>query len=440
MATSADVELMRRLEPAFVAAAERNLQWNYVFMVADMATFSFAIALLSETTILPAFMKSLTNEPAALGALAAIFGFGRFAPQLIGAYLAMGRARQKPLVLAIAAAERVGMLLMAVAAQALAALPREFVVLLFLAAFAVYASTTGLIGPAYGDLLAKSIVRYRGRLFGVVQLVGGALGFGAALVASRILETTPAPGSFQILLWLAFLLSFISMLFIAAFREVPFPGRGARLPLRTMFTSIPKLLRTERSYRWFLAGRSAIALGTMGLGFVSAAAIDSGLSAGDVAAFASVYVLSQSVGGLGWGFLGDHGGWKLVLVGSGLALSGGMFVASLSRDVPSFALAFALFGAANAGATSSDSNITYEVASPRHTSLYLGVTSTVIAPALIVAPLIGALLQAQVGFQALFLASACVAAAGVIVAVVRFDEPRRRLRRPEAVLPEPHSH
>jgi MFS family permease len=428
---------MRRLEPAFVAAAERNLRWNYVFMAGDMATFAFAIALLSETTILPAFVKTLTNEAVALGALAAIFAFGHFAPQLIGAYLAMGRARQKPLVLAVAGAERVGILLMAAAAQALGVLPREAVLLLFLAAFGVYASTTGLIGPPYGDLLAKSIVRHRGRLFGVVQLLGGGLGFGAALVAARILEAIPPPTSFQLVLWLAFLLSFISLLFIAAFREVPFPSRAPRPPFRAMLASIPGLLRAERSYRWFLTGRSAIALGTMGLGFVSAAAIESGLSAAEVAGFASIYLLSQSVAGLGWGFLGDRAGWKAVLVGAGLALCGGMLVAFVAGDFPSFGSAFALFGVANAGAMTSDPNITYEVAPPGDTSLYLGVTSTFIAPALTVAPLIGALLQDQFGFRFLFAASACVAAVGVAVALVRFEEPRRRLHGLEVVPPGP---
>jgi MFS family permease len=437
MTTSTDVEVMRRLEPIFVAAAERNLRWNYVVMAGDMATFAFAIALLSETTILPAFVKALTNEPAALGVLAAIFAFGHFAPQLLGAYLAMGRERQKPLVVAIAAAERVGIFLMAAAAQVWGLLPSETVLVLFLGAFAVYASTTGLIGPPYGDLLAKSIIRHRGRLFGVVQLLGGALGFGAAFLASQILRSMPAPSSFQVLLWLAFLLSFISLLFIAGFREVPFPSRRPRPSLTAMIESIPRLLRVERSYRWFLVGRSAIALGTMGLGFVSAAAIELGLSPSDVAGFASIYLLSQSVGGLGWGLLGDRMGWKVVLLGAGAALGCGMVAASLAREFLFFGLTFGLFGVANAGALVSDPNITYEIAPPGETSLYLGITSTVIAPALTVAPLIGALLQPLLGFQLLFAVSACLAAGGVLLALARFEEPRAGLHGMEISPPGP---
>src|SRR3990170_6931744 len=120
---SADVELLRRSHPAYVAESEQHLRRNFTLITGDMAFFAFAIALLSETTILPAFVKSLTDAPFALGLLSALYAIGRYGPQLIGAHLSMGRRRRKPLVLWIAGAERVAILLIALTAQSLDFLP-----------------------------------------------------------------------------------------------------------------------------------------------------------------------------------------------------------------------------------------------------------------------------------------------------------------------------
>ncbi|HEX3428771.1 MAG TPA: MFS transporter, partial [Candidatus Limnocylindrales bacterium] len=369
---SADVELMRQSQPAYVDAAERNLRWNFALLTLDGATFAFAITLLSETTILPAFVRSLTDVPFVFGLLAATFAVGHFLPSLFGAHLASGRVRRKPLVLAVAVAERVGILAMAAAAMTVGVLPNADVLVLFFLAFAFYAVTTGLIGPAYGDFMAKSIVRWRGRFYGGVQLIGGLMGFGAATIASRLLHELPYPSGVQACFWLAFGLSFISLLFIANLREVPYPETIARVPFRRLLGEVPDLLRTHETYRWFLVGRSIVALGTMGVGFVAVAGLQRGLSAADAAAFAAVYLLAQSVGGLAWGLVGDRWGWKLVLEGAASALALGMIVAIAATGFPAFGLAFGLLGIANAGTNSSDPNLTYEVAPPRQTSRYLG--------------------------------------------------------------------
>ncbi len=420
----ADVELLRRSHPEYIAAAERNLRRNYLLMTGDQAAFAFAIALLSETTILPAFVKSLTAAPLALGLLAAIFAVGHYAPQLVGAHLSMGRARRKPLVFAIALAERVGILAIALVAQLQGAVAPEVVLVLFFVVFAGYATTTGLIGPPYGELFSKSIVRYRGRFYGGVQLLGGLLGAIGALVATRILASLPEPTGIQVVFWIAFVLSFLSLGFIWNFREEPFPDAAPREPFFVLVRGVPALLRRHAAYRWFLAGRSVVALGTMGVGFLAASALDRGLTAADAALFASFLLVAQSLGGLGLGLIGDRFGWKVVLLTTGLALTLAMLVAMVAVGVPAFGLAFALVGLANAGAMTSDPNLTFEVAPPEDTSRYLGITSTLIAPALIVAPLLGAAIAGATSYAVVFAVSAALALAGMVVVAVRFTEPR----------------
>lgn len=427
---SADVELMRRAQPAWAADAERHLRRNFVLMTADMASFSFAIALLSETTILPAFVKTLTAAPLALGLLAATYALGHFLPQLVGSYLAMVSRRRKPVLVAICAAERVGILLIALSAELVGVAVPTVVLVAFFLSFAFYATTTGLIGPVYGDFIAKSIVRHRGRLYGGAQLLGGLVGAGAATAGQHFLSTLPYPAGIQACFWSAFGLSFISLIFVVNFHEVPFPGIAPRIRAVELVRGIPRILRDNAAYRWFLAARTAVALGTMGVGFAAGAALDRGLRTEDAALLALAYLVAQSAGGLAWGLIGDRFGWKLVLILAAACLAAAMLLAVPASGLAPFIATFALLGAVNSASIMGDPNVTYEVAPPSETSRYLGVTSTLLAPTLTIAPLIGAAIAALLSYEAVFLTSALLALIGLVVAATRFVEPRRLVSVP----------
>lgn len=97
MAVSADVQRLRAIAPEYAAAMESYQKRNFGFLIVDGATFAFAISLLSETTIIPAFVSALTGSSLLVGLVAATFAIGRYLPQLVGAHLVMGRTRRKPL-------------------------------------------------------------------------------------------------------------------------------------------------------------------------------------------------------------------------------------------------------------------------------------------------------------------------------------------------------
>ncbi|HPU02652.1 MAG TPA: hypothetical protein PLY47_02050, partial [Rhodoglobus sp.] len=84
-----------------MAAHQRR---NFAFLVVDGATFAFAISLLSETTIIPAFVQTLTGSTLLVGLVAAVYAVGHYLPQVVGAHLVRGRTRRKPLLLAIVVA------------------------------------------------------------------------------------------------------------------------------------------------------------------------------------------------------------------------------------------------------------------------------------------------------------------------------------------------
>ncbi|MFB0913919.1 MAG: hypothetical protein QMB06_04360, partial [Pontimonas sp.] len=187
---------------------------NFAFLIVDGATFAFAISLLSEATIMPAFVSVLTGSSLLVGLVAATFAIGHYLPQLVGAHLVLGRARRKPLFLGIVIAERVGILAIALSATLIGVAPPNLVVVLFFIAFAFYSVTTGLIGPVIGDFVAKALTKSRGIFFGTVQLIGGVLGFSAALWAEGILKEQGFPGGIQTIFWVSFALSVLSIVFV----------------------------------------------------------------------------------------------------------------------------------------------------------------------------------------------------------------------------------
>ena len=97
MAVSADVARLAAAAPEYARAMSEHQRRNFLFLMLDGATFAFAISLLSETTIIPAFIQQLSGSSVLVGLVAATFAIGRYLPQLIGAHLVRGRSRRNGL-------------------------------------------------------------------------------------------------------------------------------------------------------------------------------------------------------------------------------------------------------------------------------------------------------------------------------------------------------
>lgn len=431
MAVSADVTRLQAAAPAYARLMEAHRARNFFILVIDGATFAFAISLLSEATIIPAFVQSLSNSSFLVGLVAATFAVGRYLPQLLGAHLVLGRARRKPLLLAIVISERIGILAIACTAQLIGVLNTDVVLVLFFIAFCAYAITTGLIGPVYGDFVAKALTKGRGWFYGFVQLVGGVLGFSAALVGQQIIKDNDFPTGIQLCFWISFGLSVLSIFFLTALKEEPYPHVEPRPPFTKTLAQIPGLVRGDGAYARFLTARAVLALSTLGMGFVVVDGLSSVLQPSDAALLAAVFILAQAVLGFGLGLVGNYLGWKLVVVIGGLFVACGMSVAIFADSVPAYVLAFVALGGANAVTMIADPNMSIELAPTAKTSLYLGTTSTLLAPFFIAGPLVAGWLAGVTSFTVVFALAGILAIVGVGLAL-RVTEPRR-LAIPQAV-------
>ncbi|HEY9498302.1 MAG TPA: MFS transporter [Terrimesophilobacter sp.] len=424
MAVSADVARLAAAAPEYARAMSEHQRRNFLFLMLDGATFAFAISLLSETTIIPAFIQQLSGSSVLVGLVAATFAIGRYLPQLIGAHLVRGRSRRKPMLLTIVIAERVGILAIAGTAQLIGAVDTGVVLGLFFLAFCAYAVTTGLIGPVYGDFVAKALTRGRGWFYGSVQLLGGVLGFSAALVAENIIRTNEFPQGIQLCFWICFGLSFLSIFFIAGLREVPYPHVEPRPRLLTTIREIPSLISGDRVYGRFVTARAFLAFSTFGVGFVVVDGIDRGLRTSDAALLAAVFILSQAVLGFLLGLIGNYFGWRIVVILGGVLIAAGMAGAVVAEALPAYIAIFAALGGANAVTVIGDPNMSIELAPAEKTSLYLGTTSTLLAPFFILGPLAAGALVVPLGYPPVFTGAAVFAVVGIVLAL-RVREPRK---------------
>jgi MFS family permease len=279
----------------------------------------------------------------------------------------------------------------------------------------------------YGDFVAKALPRRRAWYYGVSQLLGGLLGFGAALVGQQLLRDFAFPLGNQLCFWLCFGLSFLSIVFISNLKDEDETEVPPRTPLRATLAEIPRIIATDRPYARFLLARVFLASSTLGVGFVVVWGLHRGLHPADAAVLAAVYILSQAGCGFGLSMLGNVAGWKVVVVCGGGLLVAGMGGALLAGSIWAFALVYAALGAANAVTIIGDPNMSIEFAPSRQTSLYLGTTSTLLAPFFVLGPLIGGWLASVLGYPSVFVLALALAVVGFVLSLL-VREPRRIVR------------
>src|SRR6476469_6967423 len=91
----------------------RDLLWNFSAGVIDAAGWVTGMGLISATTLLPLFVRQLTDSPVAVGMIQAGMLLGWLLPGILTASWAEGLPRVKPAVMWIAALERLALFLMA---------------------------------------------------------------------------------------------------------------------------------------------------------------------------------------------------------------------------------------------------------------------------------------------------------------------------------------
>jgi MFS family permease len=414
-----------RTDEEIEAEVERNYSWNFAVNLLDGAFFSFGASFVSATTILPAFVSTLTTDPLPIGLVAVIAQGGWFLPQLFTANLVERLARKKPVVVNLGLfSERLPMVVMVLAAAVATRAP-ALALAVFLVGYAWHNFGAGVVATSWQDLIGSCFpVDRRGRFFGLTMFLGAGSGAVGAILSTWLLRTYPFPRNFVFTFTIAAVGIAISWVCIAFVREPVQPVRIPRQSSRQFLAALPDLLRRDHNFRRFLVVRCLWALGGMGTGFVTVAAVERWqmpISTAGVYTFA--LLLGQTIGTLSFGVLADRFGHKVCLELGILSAALG-FVLAWQAPAPVWYYAvFLLLGIASGAVIVSGILVVMEFCEPSRRPTYIGMTNTGVGLVGSLAPLLGAAL-AFVGYGWLFAASAIVDLAAMGLMHWWVQEPR----------------
>jgi MFS family permease len=423
---SVDVRLLAEKYPDYIQRVARNYRGNFIVILLDSSFFTFATTILAVDTILPYFVSNLNSASIWIGVVSGLSFLGAYMPQIIGAYMVSGTATRKWAIFWIAVAERVGILMIALVAQSMHVLSKNLTLALFLVSYAVYAVTTGLIGPAYNDYISKNIIKNRGLFYGSMIGLGGVIGFAASLIVKHFLDTLSFPFNMQRLFWLGFIASFISPFLIAAYKETPYPESRSRKPIIDYLKDLPAQIKGEPNFIKYLVVRCFVAFSFTANAFYSIYAIHQyGLSVGTLAIFTMIILISQTTLGFLWGWLGDKFGYKNILAIALVLVALEAFLAITIHQPFAFYIICFCEGGAISAMSQYDPNMIYELAPPASTSNYVGVTNTLLGFVYALAPLFGGFLADAFSYTTLFVSALAISLANLVLTIVVVQDPRK---------------
>ncbi|MDE2777261.1 MAG: MFS transporter [Chloroflexota bacterium] len=411
---------------------EKNLNWNFSVNVLDNMFYALAISLVSQETIMPLLVSELTDSTIAVGLIPAIFSLSFLLPQLFVANHAESLPRKLPFVLlGSGLLQRLPYPLIGIALLLFAAEAPGLALSLFFIGIATAAFGGGIVTPAWFSMIGVVVpTRRRGIFFGLADGGGLLMGVIGAYFVGRALDIVAYPGSFALLFLVAGLIHAISWFSLSLTREPASDVDKKPVPLRHYFRRLPSVLRGNDNYRRFLIGYALLRLSMMAVSFfIVFGNINYDLSGADIGLLNAIFIGTQALMRLLFGWLGDRWGHKRNLVISAVSMALAAAFALNSSAVAGLIPAFICLACAISSDMVSHFNIVLEFAEPADQPTYIGLTNTLMAPFTFAGPILAGWIAEAFDINLLFAVSLGFGVVGAALLWWWVREPRHFARR-----------
>lgn len=396
---------------------------SFRLLGADVIFYLCGLAFLDSSTVIPAFLSTLTNSSLAIGCIMAIRQLGIFLPQLWTAHYVRGRRNLKSFLMKDAAVSRAAITMFA--AVLFLAGPDQKMLMLgaFMCMYTAFWFSEGIAGVPWTDLVAKTIPeRLRGRLFGFTQLGGGVLALFAAGFITRMLskDGPDFPFNYAFLMCTSaafFWASWLSLLGVREPEGEPETHEGGFVDYAR---SIGRMLAQHVRLKQMLAIQLLMGVFGMSMPFfilyaTRQAADDH--AAVKTGALVGTLLLVQTVGSIILsalaGYISDHAGPKWAIV---LSVFCGVVASVIALTTHGFSiwlygLVFFAIGGLNGSSWIGLTNFLLESVDAGERRSSIGIMNTANAPTVLF-PIIGGLIVQAVSYQAVFAITAlalCIA-------------------------------
>lgn len=412
-------------------SVRRHHRWNTSVGWLDGIFFALGGSLVSHITVLPIFLRLLTESKMVIGLVHTITMVGIFLPQIISAHHIESMPLKKGLVTLIWAIMRLPWLILALLLPFMVRLPFPWPVVIFLLLYLVFTLGWGFGIPPWLDMIGRIILpRKRGAFLGIRFTLGRIFGMIGAVFSIYLIEAYPFPYNFAICFAAAFIFMNISLFFFALTREIPYPVVKKKIAFVDFMRALPDVFRRDPNFFYYNISFAFIAFTNLTLAFYSVYAVERfSLSSSYAGIFTAVFMASQAATGALWGFLGDRWGHKFCLVLSAIMSILAAVAAYCAPSVHLFYATFFFAGGYMSGALISNMNIVLEFCSPEERPLYIGLSNSFAAPVFIVSPLLGGWIVDHFSYRTAFATNAILTSVGLMVLLFFVKDPRRTPRQ-----------
>jgi len=395
----------------------KNLRYNFTVNLLDGGFFGFALGFGSFITIIPLFVSQMTNSAILIGLIPAIHNVGWQFPQLLTAGWVSRLRRYKPAVLAVTTLERIPFLGLAVVAWFLPGLDRKIALVVTFLLLIWQGFGGGFTANAWTSMISKIIPsEMRGTFFGAQAAAANALASVAAVIAGLLLDRLGAPLDFTVCFLLTGVFMAVSWSFLSLTREPedtekPIPEKQA-----PFWRGTRTILRRDVNFRWFLLVRVLIQFASMGFAFYIVYAVRQfGMDEVTAGIMTGAFMFAQIIANPLLGFLGDRWSYRRVMTLGALAAALSAGLAWKATALVWFYPILILAAIGVVAIWTIGIAMMVKFGSEAERPVYIGLANTLVAPATILAPLLGGWLADTAGFPAMFLATAI---SGLITALV----------------------
>lgn len=406
----------------------KHLRFNIVVNLIDGGFFGMAVGLSSFSAFIPIFVNRMTSSAILIGLVPALHSVGWQFPQLFTAGWTSRLRHFKPAVTLLTIQERIPFLALAIVAWFLPSLGKQNALILTFLILAWQGLGGGLTANPWTSMIGKIIpVEYRGTFFGAQSSAANALMSIGSILAGLILSKVSDRYDFSLLFFLSMVFMTISWFFLASTREPIDHEKFVSQEKQPFWKGARTLLKKDPNFEWFLLGRLLSQFAAMGFAFYIIYAINyfgmDEFKAGIISAtLTGAAIIANPL--MGWA--GDRWGHRQIMLIGILAATISSLLAWQATSLDWFYLIMVLTGLANVAIWTISLTLNVEFGDETERPLYIGLSNTLVAPATILAPILGGWIAEKSGYPFMFL---CTAIAGVMTLFIFFfffREPRIR--------------
>ena len=396
-----------------------NYRWNFAVFLVDYVCFGLAFTFADVNTVMPAFVRQLTDSAPVIGLVSTIFAGAWLLPQLAAAHYINDKPRKKPYLLAGTSGRIfVGMIALALWVG-LARRPTAMIALFFIC-LGLFAASDGFASVCWFDLLARAIpLKRRGRLVGMAQFIIGVGGIGVGALVGIILGRCFFPHNYALLFTLTSATLVPSVLALALMREPPPAGSDPEASVRAK-SGWWRLLSDDSVFRRLMVCRMLI--GMLGLAssfYVVHAADELHLPQSVIGSFVAAQTVARIITSVTLGWISERwGAWHVIRIGGAAAALGPLFALAVHLAgggwlVWIYPLVYVTLGVVNNAWMLGFFNYMLEIAPEGMRPTYIGLGNTIMG-LLTLAPMAGGWLLEATSYTVLFGVSAVIAALGFL--------------------------